>query len=46
MIAQFVNLDRLLKKRVQKGEKGHENEKKGNQPHLLVKLHQILLNAF
>jgi acetyl/propionyl-CoA carboxylase alpha subunit len=42
-----LNLWRQIaqKKEVEKGEKGHGNEKKRNKFHLLVKAHQIFLNV-
>jgi len=45
MKAQLVKLDILPKKKVEKREKGHGNEKKGKKLHLFVKAHQILFNV-
>jgi hypothetical protein len=45
MKVKLVSLDKLSKKKGFKRGNGHENEKKGKKRHLLVKVHQILLNA-
>jgi hypothetical protein len=39
MKVQLVNWDRLLKKKGLQRGNGHENEKKGKKPHLIVKVH-------
>jgi len=45
MKVELMSLDKLSKKKGLKKGNGHENEKKGKKPNLLVKAHQILLNA-